>query len=478
MSDGRAASQDLRRDLTLADASSLVVGTVIGTGIFLKAAVMTQEAGSPILVLLAWVAAGAFSLAGALTYAELGAMMPRAGGEYVYLREGYGELPAFLFGWASFVLGGGSVAAYGAAFATFLSAIVPLGNAWFETSLQDFGHTFVWQLGPRQIIALLPIAAITARNCVRVGVAGRAQTVLTAIKLLGIAVLIGGLFFLTPGGDWSHVAAPAVNGARGGLSGFGAAMLAALWAYSGWHFLPRAAGEVRHPSRNVPLALGAGVATVIAAYCLVNVAYFYGLGAEQVAAANSTIHPDAPSVGVRAAASFLGPGAVGLLAIAFMLSTIGSLNGELLAAPRVFFAMARDRLFFSRVGLVRDTAHVPAWSVFLYAVWGAVFVLSGTFDQLTNMAVIGNLFFWTSAATVVIVLRRRRPHAQRPYRVPLYPLLPAAFALFSVWLIYNTLQTNPGESWATLALIGSGLPVYLMFKRDKRAPVPPVSTTI
>jgi APA family basic amino acid/polyamine antiporter len=458
----------LRRDLTLADATSLVVGIVIGTGVFLKTAVMAQEAGSPVLVLAAWAAAGLLSLAGSLSYAELGAMMPRAGGEYVYLREGYGELPAFLNGWKVFVLGGGALAAYGAAFATFLSALLPLGGPWTEQPLDLFGRQVLWQFGPRQVAAVVPILLFAVVNCFRVAIAGQVQTALTVVKLLCVAVLIGGVFLFSPGGDWANLAAPPDAAARGGLAGFGAAMFAALWAYSGWQYLPMAAGEVRQPSRNVPLALGGGVAAVVGIYCLINAAYFYGLGIDQVATANSTQYAEATSVGSRAAQSFLGPAAAGFIAIAFMLSTVGSLNGQLLSTSRVFFAMARDRLFFSPFGMLRKGAQVPAWSVLLYALWGCLLALSGTFDQLTNMAIFGNLLFWMASTAVVFVLRRRMPQAPRPYRTPGYPVVPAAYILLSVWLIYNTLQTNPLESWAALIFLASGMPVYLVFRNRKR----------
>jgi APA family basic amino acid/polyamine antiporter len=218
----------------------------------------------------------------------------------------------------------------------------------------------------------------------------------------------------------------------------------------------------------VPLALGGGVATVVGIYCLINAAYFYGLGIDQVATANSTQYAEATSVGSRAAQSFLGPAAAGFIAIAFMLSTVGSLNGQLLSTSRVFFAMARDRLFFSPFGMLRKGAQVPAWSVLLYALWGCLLALSGTFDQLTNMAIFGNLLFWMASTAVVFVLRRRMPQAPRPYRTPGYPVVPAAYILLSVWLIYNTLQTNPLESWAALIFLASGMPVYLVFRNRKR----------
>jgi APA family basic amino acid/polyamine antiporter len=460
-------ANQLRRDLGLTDSVAFVLGCMIGTGVFLKTAVMAQAAGSPILVLGAWAAAGLLTLAGALSYAELGAMMPRAGADYVYLRAAYGELPAFLFGWKTFVLGAGSLGALGAAFAAFLSAIMPLGGPWTEVSVQWLGHRFDWEFGPRQLAALVPLVTFAAVNCLAVAVSGQIQKLLTFAKLLAVAVLIGGLFFFSRHGSWANLAEPVSGAAVGGITGFGAAMFAALWAFSGWHYLPMAAGEVENPSRNVPLALGGGVAIVIFTYCALNAGYFYSLGPEPIATANSTLYPDAPTVGVRAAESFLGPIAAGFIAFALILSTVGSLQGQMLSISRVFFAMARDQLFFRQFGILRAGAQVPARSVLLSSLWGCVLAVSGTFDQLTNMAIFGNLIFWMACAAAVLVLRRRNPRADRPYRVPLYPFVPLIFLLFSVWLLWVTVRTNPVESFTVMGLIILGGPVYWMFRRRR-----------
>ena len=466
------STDELRRDLTLTGAASLVVGIVIGTGIFLKTSVMTQEAGSPGLVLAAWVAAGLLTLAGALTYAELGAMLPRSGGEYVYTREAFGEMPAFFNGWAKLVVGGGSNGAYGAAFATFLSAVVPLGAAWSEHTFHLLGQDVLWQFGPRQIVAVSIILLLAAVNCCAVAVGGRVQTVLALAKLLPIAALIIGIFFFSRDGSWANLTAAATSPGRGGLAGFGAAVFAALWAFSGWHYMPMAAGEIRNPGRNVPLALGAGITVVLIVYCLVNVAYFYGLSSEQVATASSTRFPEAPSVAAKAAGTFLGPAGTTFIAAGFLLSTVGSLNGVLLSGPRIFFTMARDGLFFSRFGMVSPGTRVPARSVILYAAWGSLLALTGTFDQLTNLAVLANLIFWGLTASTIFVFRRNRPDALRPYRTLGYPVVPAVFILLVLWLIWNTLQTNPVESVAMLLLLALGLPFYLYFQHKKRAAKP------
>src|SRR5881394_364583 len=354
------SSSDLqpRRDLTLTHATSLVVGITIGTGIFLKSAAMAQAVGTPALVLAAWVAvgtpalvlaawvaAGVVAMLGALCFAELGALLPHAGGEYVYLRAAFGEVPGFLYACNSFVLGGASIAAYGAAVAIFLSDIHTFDKQWFAYSVHLFGADYSWQFGTRQLIAIGVIGVFAAINCAGVMLGGRVQTVLTVAKVAAIIAVAGGTFAFSEVHDWSNLAAPS-GSASGGLAGFGAAMFAALWAYSGWQYLPMAAGEVQDPQRNLPRAIIGGSLLVLAIYLAINTAYLYALPLWQVASANSTAYPEAPSVAARAVQTFLGSRAVAVAALIFLISTVGSLNGTILARARVSYAAARDGLFF------------------------------------------------------------------------------------------------------------------------------------
>ena len=338
----------LVRGLTLTDTTALVVGTVIGTGVFIKSAIMAQDAGSPLLVLAAWVAAGLLSLAGALSYAELGAMLPQAGGEYVYLRQSYGQLAAFLFGWMRFVVAGsGSIAILGVGFATFLSAIVPMGTAWTETTYNALGRTMHWQFGLTQVVAIAAIVFFAIINCLTVVVGGRVQTALTVLKVAGIAIVVLGIAVWSKTADWAHLAAPS-SAPSGGAAAFGLAMLAALWAYDGWNNMPMAAGEVKDPGRNVPRALIGGMVAVMAIYCAANLAYFYALPWADVLSSNSTAHRDALPVATKAAQTAFGEGGGKLMSIAFVLSALGALNGATLTGARVPFAMARDGLFPGR----------------------------------------------------------------------------------------------------------------------------------
>src|SRR5215469_16815466 len=354
-----------RRDLTLTHATSLVVGIIIGTGIFLKSATMAQAVGSPALVLAAWAAAGIVAMLGALCFAELGALLPHAGGEYVYLRSAYGEIPGFLFACNAFVLGA-AVAAYGAAVVIFVSDIHPLGSDWIVRSVRLFGADYHFSFGARQLLAVAVIAVFAAINCAGVMLGGRVQSVLTAAKILAIVGVAAGVFLFSRTGSTANLATAQGN-SSGGLAGFGAAMFSALWAYSGWQFLPMAAGEVREPQRNLPRAIVGGTLVVVALYLTINTAYLYALPLWQVASANSTAYPEAPSVAARAVQTFVGGRATAVAALIFLVSTIGSMNGVILSAARVPYAAARDGLFFQPFGRLSPASRVPVTSLVLLA---------------------------------------------------------------------------------------------------------------
>ncbi len=460
-----------RRDLTLTHATSLVVGITIGTGVFLKSASMAQAVGTPGLVLGAWVVAGLVALLAALCFAELGAMLPDAGGEYVYLRAAYGEIPAFLYSCNSFVLGGASIAAYGAAVAIFLGDIHPLPPAWLKGTLHLGGSVFTCELGARQLIAVGVIALFAAINCAGVMLGGRVQTLLTVTKVLAILAVAGGVFLFSGTRDAANLAAPP-GSAAGGLAGFGAAMFAALWAYSGWQYLPMAASEVREPQRTLPRAIIGGTLLVLGIYLLINTAYLWALPFWQVASANSTAYPEAPSVAARAVQTFLGSRALAVAALIFLISTAGSLNGTILTRARVTYAAARDGLFFARFARLSPHSRVPVTSLLLTCLWAAVLATSGTFDQLTNMAVMSYALFWIPVTCAVPVLRRTRPLLARPYRLPGYPWVPLVVVLIMAWVVVSALITTPRESIATIALILLGLPLYPLFRHRQRRSSP------
>ena len=460
----------LVRGLTLTHTISLVVGTVIGTGVFLKAAVMAQAVGTPALVLAAWLLAGLMSLAGALTYAELGALLPHAGGEYVYVREAYGKAPAFLCGWTRIAIGStGSIASLAAGFATFLTALLPLNAVWFERTFTLFGQTITWQLGTRQLLAVGAILVLSGVNCAGVVLGGRIQAALTALKVLGIALIVGGVFVFSKSASIAHFAAPADRGSWSGFAPFSAAVLAALWAYDGWNQMPMVAGEVQRPERNVPRALVGGVFIVTLVYCLANLSYLFALPFPEVANSNSTAFREALPVASKAASTFLGPLGTQVVAALFVVSSLGALNGTILQCARVPYAMARDGLFFRALGNVSQGTRVPVLSILVQAVWASILAISGTYDQLTDFVIFASWIFYALATSSVFVLRRKMHTAQRPYRTPGYPVVPIFFLLLAAWLVLNTLRTRPVESAAGLILIALGFPLYLYFRARNKA---------
>lgn len=441
-------NKSLLRDIRSRDAAAIVVGTVIGTGVFLKTAVMAQHVGSAQIVLLAWAAAGVLSLMGALTYAEISTLFPATGGEYVYLREAYGELPAFLFGWTRFlIISPGSIAAYAAGTATFLDAMVLLEEL-------------------RLVVAIAIIVVFSLVNCMAVSVTGRLQTFLTGLKVFMILGLTAAIFALSTSGDWSRLQDGSAPWA--GWSAFGAAVLAALWAFDGWSNLPLAGGEIAHPRRALPLALAGGTLMVFLIYAVTNLGYFYALPLEEVMNANSTSFPSALPVATKAGQTALGPLAVHALSLMFVLSALGALNGSILTGARVPYAMAMDGLFFRIWRFVSDGARVPAVSVLAQGTIAIILVALGSFDQLTDYVIFASWIFYALVAASLFIFRRRSIGREQAYQTPFYPYLPAVFIGVSVLLLINTLFTAPKESGLGLLIITAGVPFFFFF-RSRRA---------
>ncbi len=458
----------LIRGLGLVAAVSIVIGNVIGTGVFLKARVMTCNVGSPKIVIIVWIASGVLSLAGALTYAELAAMMPRAGGEYVFLREAYGARWGFLYGWMQFfVARAGGLAAMSVAFAIFLNDLMggALNTIFFTRDV--FGYKF--SLGSLQLVALGAIAVVTLINCAAVVVSGNIAAVLTALKIC-LVLTVGVGAFLFAKGDWAHFAMTDAGGlcsdvsaaARGGMAGFGAAMLGALWAYNGWNDLTLVAGEVKNPQKNIPLALIGGMAAVGALYIFVNLAYFYVLTPTEIANI-----PLTSSVAAEAARRFLGPIAVSLIAAALLGSTFGTLHVGVLTGARVPYAMAKDRLFFQNLARLSQRTHVPTGALLMQALWAGVLALSGSFDALSNYSIFALWIFYGLTTATVFVFRKRMPELERPYRTWGYPVVPALFLLVAAWLLVMTVISSPWQSVTGIILIALGLPVYYYWHRRK-----------
>ena len=451
----------LIRGLGLIAATAIVVGNVIGTGVFLKSRVMTCNVGTPGRVIAVWFVAGLLSLAGALTYAELAAIWPRAGGEYVFIREAYNSLLAFLFGWMRFfVAGAGSLAALAAGFAIFLNVLMggTLNVVYFQFNLAGYQV----RLGSLQLIAVGAITIVTIVNCASVSVGGSFATALTALKVaIVVALGLGALFFA--GGDWTHFALADQGGrcegvaavARGGSAGFAAAMLGALWAYNGWNEMTFVSGEVKNPLRNIPLALVGGMVICGVLYVFVNTAYFYVLTPTEVADV-----PAASSLASVVAQRFLGPIAVSLIAAAMLTSTFGALHISTMANSRVPYAMARDGLFPQGLALVSDRTHVPIRALIAQGVWAGVLALSGSYDTLTDYVIFANWIFFGLVIASIFIIRRRMPDVERVYRAWGYPVVPMLFLLTTAWLLITTLFTSPVRSLIGIGLVILGLPVF------------------
>jgi APA family basic amino acid/polyamine antiporter len=445
-------SAKLLRGLTLIDAISIVIGTIIGTGVFLKTSTMAILVGSPFYVLLAWVVAGLLSLTGALAYAELGSLMPDAGGEYVYLKEGYGDLWGFLYGWMRFWIGSpGSIAAYAVGAMTFMSGVIDM--------------SFV---GGKTTASVLVIIFFSLLNCLSVSFGGRLQAGMTALKIFMILGISFGIFLFSESGNFNHFleTKPNIDGFAG-WSAFGSAVLAALWAYDGWCNLTMVAGEIKDPQKNIPRSLIIGMFSILAIYALANLAFFYALPLAEILNANSSANPDALPVATKAALTFLGTSGVALLSAAFVFSALGAMNGSILTGSRVPFAMARDGLFFKKLASVNETTHVPIVSILVQACLAIALALTGTFDQLTDYVVFSSWIFYAMVTSVVFVLRKKRPHDHRAYKAFGYPVLPLIFIILGVLLLINTILTNPGATMVGLAFILSGIPCYFFFKKRK-----------
>lgn len=453
----------LIRGLGFAGAASIVAGTIIGTGIFLVPSSIARQVDSVGLVFAVWVVGGLLSLAGALSYAELGAAMPEAGGDYIFLRRAYGPLWGFFYGWEQFVIGKtGSIATIATAFAVFLG--------YFFSGLQGemlrlplgFAN---WSLTGAQTISLVAIIGLTVVNYLGVIVGGAVQTVFTLLKVAIILALVA-LAFTVGHGAVSNFS-PFFAAPRGAdtLSAFGVALVAALWAYDGWNNLTMVGGEVRDPERNIPRALIFGVLGVGVIYMLTNAAYLYILPLEVV--------KNSQRVAQDAAQSFLGDWGGAAITVGALISTFATLNGAILSGARVPYAMARDRLFFRHMADVNPVHRTPAKALLLQCgiSCGLILIFGNfpdAFDRLFTYTIFGLWLFYGMTTAAVFVLRRKEPNLPRPYRTLGYPWVPAVFVGVAALFILNTLIRQPAEAGLGLLFLVAGLPFYWFWKR--RAP--------
>lgn len=467
--------QTLIRGLGLIAAISVIIGNVIGTGVFLKARVMTCNVGDSTWVILAWVAAGLLSLAGALTYAELTAMKPEAAGPYVFLRDSYGRLSSFLFGWMQmFIARTGSQAGVAVVFAIALNDY--LSGGLKQTLLTTSILGFAYEVTTLQIIAVAVIVIFTTLNCLSVSMSGQIATILTGVKIALVLFVGLGAFLFATGGSFGNFSLMNTSGTCEGvadavrfgsaeytfLAGFGAAMLAALWGYDGWDNLSFVAGEVKDPARNIPLAIIGSVLLIIVLYVAVHVAYFYILDPNAIASVSKD-----SSVAMVVVSKFFGGDAlslatgvaVAIFSVGLMLSSLGTLHTSILSASRIPYAMAQDGMMFKTFEKVSVNA-VPINGVLFQGVWASILALSGSFDTLTDYVVFGSWIFYALITSSIFIYRRKHPDAPRPYRAWGYPVVPVVFLLVSGWLLLNTIMTAPTQSFIGMGLILLGLPVY------------------
>lgn len=443
-----AWGERLPRRLGTLSAVAVLVGSTIGSGIFRSPAKVAADIDQLWLFALAWVLGGVVALAGALTLAELAAMIPRTGGVYVYVREAFGRLPAFLFGWAELLVL--RPAAYGAI------AIISAEYMW-ELLGRD-GAASAWGLpvSLAQVSAAVFILVVGAINIRGIGLGALVQNVSTVLKvgaLLGLVVLG---FALTPDSVPPAAEVPMPRSDVGALSLFGLAMVSVLWAYDGWSDVGFVSGEVADPGKNLPRAFIVGTSVVVVVYLLANAVYLKVVPIEQMAGR--------PLIAADVARALIGPHGAAFVSAAVMISTFGTLNGSMMTGPRVFYAMAEDRLFFAGLARVHPKWGTPAWAIGLSIVLGIGFVSVRSFGELADQFVIGIWPFYALSVAAVFILRRRRPDAERPYRVLGYPFVPILFLLATVYLLGNYALRQPMVFFANLGVVALGVPVYLYWQ--------------
>ncbi len=447
----------LIRGLSLADSVLLLASGIIGSGIFLTAKDIASSTRFPWLFLGVWIIGLAITLLAAFAFAEMGAMFPEAGGQYVYIREAYGDFVAFLYGWMIFTVSvGGTIAALGAGFAEYMGAVVPALAA--NRAIVTFG---AFTLTRGHLVATASIIFLTLANIFGLRKGAVLQNVATWIKFLAIgAFVVLGLIFGK--GSWSHYSASSLSSSGGSLSllsGIGVALIAVFWAYDGWVYITWVAGEVKDPQKNLPRSLIGGLLLVGLLYIAINATYLYALSMNEIAVQ--------PAVAQAAAGSMFGASAARWLALMIAISCFGAMATCIMTGARVYYAMAEDGIFFRTLAKVSPRWHTPVSSLVLQAIWSIALALSGRYDQLFTYVMFMMVLSYALTVMAIFVLRYKRPDAERPYRCTGYPWLPALYLIFSgIWTI-NVMVERRKESLAGVTIVLLGVPFYLYWKRRK-----------
>ena len=446
---------ELERRLGLFDATMIIVGNIIGIGIFTTTGLVADALPNPKMILLVWFLGGLLTLCGALTYAELGAMLPQAGGEYVYLREAYGPFWAFLSGWTYFfVTNPGSIAAMSLGACAYLK---PFWPSFFDQVLLNFqGPGFRWSLSTNQAAAVGIVLFFSAINYVGVKQGSRAQNILTLAKLISIFAICG--LGLTIGkGNWGNFSSGQSIEA-GVLPGrLALAMIAVFFTYTGWFASTYVASEIRRPERNIPYSIISGSLIVTAIYFLMNVAYLYALSPDQM--------KGIINVGEKATTALFGTRAALVLSAIILVSILGAVNSVILTAPRIYYAMARDGLFFKRAATIHPAYKTPSYSIILQAVWTCLLTISGSFYQLLTYTVVAMLSFSIMTGAAVFWLRLSQPDLPRPYKTHGFPWVPGVFILSYCLILVNIVLSQPKEALIGLGIVALGAPIYFYWSR-------------
>lgn len=469
-------SSSLAKKIGFWSATSIVIGSMIGSGVFMKPASMAGQLGSPVWLTLVWVIAGIFSLFGALVYAELGAMMPETGGIYVYFRRMFGDFTAFLYGWAAFsVINTAAVAAIAFVCAEYSNYFLhlPRFDPVMERSVA-WHIPFIGDLYPLENIgvkslAIVLIAGLTLLNYLSVKAGSVFQVVSTALKMAVIAALVLGIFFSPNGSLENFIHAENPKSGSGLLSGVIAAMTGAFFAFDGWINISSMAGEIKNPQKNIPGSLFIGVLACIIIYVLVNQAYLYVLPVEQVALS--------PLVASDAIAVAWGHASSAVIAAMIVICTFGAINGNIMATARITYAMGKDKAFFPWAGKEHSKFQTPGNALWLHGIWTSLFVITGSFDMLADMFVFVTWIAYCAGAAGIFLLRKKIPHETRPYKMWGYPVVPVLFILFSAFYLITTVYNDVTNyilhrqpvinSVLGMVITAAGIPLFFWFKRKK-----------
>jgi APA family basic amino acid/polyamine antiporter len=426
----------LQRELNVLDGIAIVAGTIIGSAIFIIPSSIAAKLPSPTVVITAWIAGGILSLFGALSLGELGSAYPGAGGIYIYLREAFGSLPAFLYGWGLLsMIHSGSIAALSVGFSIYAARIFILGS-----------------MG-QKLVSVSCIALLTIINCFGVRPGKLVQNILAIIKVGALLLMVAALLVT---GRHTIVPRAPKTGFTFGLVQFGTALTAILWAYEGWHVVSFTAGEMKRPKRDLPLALFYGTLLITAIYLLANVSYYFVLSPSEIR--------DSSAVAASALSKVYGAPSVQFLSVLILISVLGAMNGMVLTGPRVYYAMAKDGLFFGRFTKTGKYG-TPLFALLTQGLWAMILAWSGTYEQLFTYVIFMAWLFYGMTVAGVVILRRKDPNRERPFKVPLYPLIPIVFCIAAAAIAMDMIFAAPGRAAIGITLILTGVPIYVVFQR-------------